>query len=79
MVMEQVEIRVKGLIDESWSKWLENLSITHSKNGETILTGLIRDQAALYGVLEKVYSLGIRLLSVSCENEPVRIKEDLVM
>jgi hypothetical protein len=79
MVMEQVEIRVKGLIDESWSKWLENLSITHSKNGETILTGLIRDQAALYGVLEKVYSLGIRLLSVSCENKPVLIKEDRMM
>jgi hypothetical protein len=77
--MEEVEIRVKGLIDESWSKWLENLSITHSKNGETILTGLIRDQAALYGVLEKVYSLGIRLLSVSCEKKPIQIKEDRMM
>ncbi len=74
--MEKIEIYIKGHIDKEWSKWLGGLSITHTENGETLLTGSIRDQAAMYGVLDKLQSLGVRLLSVTCENTPVIIKEE---
>jgi hypothetical protein len=49
--MEQVEIRVKGLIDHTWSDWLGDLDIIHTTDGNTLLSGPLRDQAALRGVL----------------------------
>jgi len=73
--MEEIEICIKGLIDPEWSKWLGGLSINHTGSGETILTGAVRDQAAMYGLLDRLYSLGVRLVAVSCENKPVKIKE----
>jgi len=63
--MHRVEIRVKGQINEHWSEWLEDLAITHTEHGETLLTGLVGDQAALHGLLAKVRDLGLPLLSVS--------------
>ena len=73
--MEEVVIRVKGHIDMEWSKWLGDLSIMHTADGETVLSGSVRDQAAMYGLLEKIYGMGLRLVSVSCGNKPVKIKE----
>lgn len=59
------EIRVKGHLDESWSDWLEGLEVKLLENGEMILFGHIRDQAALMGILNKLYGLNLALLSVS--------------
>ncbi len=63
--MQNVEIRVKGRIDEHWSDWLEGLTITHTGQDETILSGTVVDQAALYGLLAKLRDLGLSLLSVN--------------
>jgi hypothetical protein len=65
--MRTVEIRVKGCIDEHWSAWLAGLSITHTDRDETILSGRVVDQAALYGVLSMLRDLGLPLLSVASE------------
>ena len=65
--MRTVVIRVKGCIDEHWSAWFAGLSITHTEAGETILTGEVIDQAALYGVLSMLRDLGLPLLSVASE------------
>jgi hypothetical protein len=59
------EIRVKGQLDESWSDWLEGLQVKLLDNGEMILSGQIGDQAALMGVLNKLYGLNLALLSLS--------------
>ncbi len=59
------EIRVRGQLDESWSDWLGGLNVTLLENGEMILSGHIGDQAALMGILNKVYGLNLALLSVS--------------
>ena len=58
------EIRVKGHLDESWSDWTGGLEMKLLDNGEMILSGSIQDQAALMGVLSKLYSLNLALLSV---------------
>lgn len=60
--MPQVEIRVQGRIDEQWSEWLDGLTITHTNQDETVLTGFIVDQAALYGLLSKLRDLGLPLV-----------------
>jgi hypothetical protein len=63
--MQQIEIRVKGQIDRNWSDWLEGLTIAHTQQGETLLTGSVRDQAALHGLLDRLANLGLQLISVS--------------
>jgi len=63
--MQEIEIRVKGQIDRSWSKWLGTIAVAHTASGETVLTGQVRDQAALYGLLERLSSLGIQLEAVT--------------
>jgi hypothetical protein len=59
------QIRLKGHLDSEWADWFGGLTITLEDNGETLLTGPVRDQAALYGLLKKVRDLGLPLLSVS--------------
>jgi hypothetical protein len=63
------EIRVKGHLDKNWSDWLGGLEIKLMDNGEMILTGYIIDQAALMGILNKLYSLNLTLLSVYKVNQ----------
>ena len=58
------EIIVKGHLDMDWSGWLERLTITYNAQGETILSGEIRDQAAFYGLLLKTRDMALVLLSV---------------
>ena len=70
--MQQVEIRVKGRINKQWSDWFGGLTINHSDPDEAVLTGLVSDQAALYGIISRLRDLGLQLASVSSEE----IKED---
>ncbi len=62
----QVEIRIKGQIDRDWTDWLGGLKIAFQPDGSTLLSGAIRDQAALYGLLSQLANLGLQLVSVSC-------------
>lgn len=59
------EIRVKGYLEEEWGYWFDGMAVAHLENGETTLTGPISDQSALSGLLFKVSSLNITLLSVN--------------
>jgi hypothetical protein len=63
------QIRIKGVIDDKWSYWFDGMSICPQVDGTTLLTGPIRDQAALHGLLAKIRDLGMPLLSVQRKNE----------
>ena len=58
------EIIVKGHLDIDWSEWFEGLTIAHHDEGETMLSGQIRDQAALFGIIAKLRDMGLFLISV---------------
>jgi len=58
------EIRVEGCLTEKWAEWLEGLTLT-LENGETLISGPVTDQAALFGLLKKVRDLGMPLLSLN--------------
>ena len=58
------QIRIKGHLGREWADWFEGLTIRLTDNGDTLLTGPVVDQAALYGLLRKVRDVGIPLLSV---------------
>jgi len=60
------EVRIRGSLDEQWSDWFGGLQIEPQPHGETLLTGQLADQAALHGLLDRVFDLGLVLLSVRC-------------
>ena len=57
-------IKVKGTLDRKWSDWFDGFDIRYEVEGETLLIGTVRDQAALHGVLTKIRDLGLLLLVV---------------
>ena len=61
------QIKVPGELDESWSDWVGGMAIAVESEGPpvTTLTGTV-DQAALQGLLRRLYSLGLPLISVIC-------------
>jgi hypothetical protein len=59
------QIRLQGHLGSQWTDWFGGLTITLDDNGETLLTGPVVDQGALYGLLKKVRDLGMPLLSVT--------------
>ena len=63
--MQLVIIKIKGKIDDSWSDCFEGIQLTHQGSDETILSGIVADQAAFYGLIGKMRDLGLQLLEVS--------------
>jgi hypothetical protein len=64
------EIRIQGHLDGHWTDWLEGLTFTQESDGTTMLTGLLKDQAALHGVLNKIRDLALPIVSVRRVNQP---------
>ncbi len=60
----QVSIRIKGHLDPSWQDYLEGLEIVLEADGTSRLSGILQDQAALYGVLNMLSRLSVTLLSL---------------
>lgn len=60
-------IRVKGILDEKWSDWFCDFTITPQADDETLLVGPVPDQSALHGLLAKIRDLGLPLSSVQRE------------
>ena len=58
------EIRVLGALDARWSAWFAGLDVSSDAPGETTLTGPLRDQSELHGVLARVRDLGLPLIAV---------------
>lgn len=58
------EIRVEGHLPDRWSEWFCGLTIYRDPKGETVLSGVVLDQAALFGVLTKIHDLNLILVSV---------------
>lgn len=59
------EIRIEGHLPDHWSHWFEGLDICKQSNGESILNGVLVDQAALFGVLCRIHDLNLTLISVA--------------
>jgi len=63
------QIKVPGRLEESWSDWVEGMTIQIEQQGDglpfTIMTGCL-DQATLQGLLRRLYGLGLPLVSVIC-------------
>ena len=71
----EYEIEIQGRLDKKWSGWFDNMNlrIEDETNGPTttVISGLVADQAALYGLLNRIRDLGIPLLSVQLMNSDI--------
>ena len=65
----QYQIRVKGLLDDSLTSWFEDMTVSNLEEGDTLLSGPLPDQAALQGILNRISSLGLTLISVNAVPE----------
>jgi len=63
------QIKVQGKLDEKWSDWFSGLTVTCEtvtlESNITTLTGPVVDQAALRGILDKIWDLNLTLISVN--------------
>jgi len=62
---EYYEIKIKGYLDQRWLDWFAGLKLTHLEGDETLLSGMLPDQTALHGLLERVRDLNMTLISVT--------------
>jgi hypothetical protein len=58
-------IRIAGQLGAEWADWFGGMTIAPEANGDTLLTGVVTDQAALHGLLRRVRDLGLTLLAVN--------------
>ena len=64
MEQERYVIHIKGHLSANWSDWFDGLTVTNLDQGESLIAGSVPDQAALHGLLARVYSLNLTLLGV---------------
>ena len=69
-------IMVLGRLEEKWADWLngqvESIEPADESNNRTLITVLVPDQAALRGILNKLWDLNLTLISVSLQNEEMK-------
>lgn len=72
------QIRVLGKLEERWSDWFNGMAITFEtgEDGSTIttLTGVVIDQTALHGILNRIRDLNVLLLSVQLESPETNLE-----
>ncbi len=63
---EFYEVKIKGRLDDRWSKWFAGLRMDYLEDDVTLLSGVLPDQGALHGLLERIRDLNLTLVSVNC-------------
>ena len=63
------QIKISGKIDPGWADWLSGMEVSYETNGDgekrSVLTGLVPDQAALRGILDRLWNLNIAVISLT--------------
>lgn len=68
----ECRIRVRGHLDPAWGDRLAGLRVAHEGGGVSLLVGPLPDQAALHGVLLRLFDLGLPLVSLDTTEVPPR-------
>jgi len=66
------EIKIKGHLDPRWSDWFAGLKLEHLEGDETMISGVLPDQTAVHGLLERIRDLNLTLVSVNSGNPPTQ-------
>lgn len=59
------QIKLKGSLVGQNCERFEGFTITLDIDGNTVLTGIVKDQAALHGVFKRIRDLGMTLMAIN--------------
>ena len=76
--MIQTRIQIKGMLDPNWADWFGEMEIQFDQTGDTILTGNLPDKSAVYGVVSRLSSIGITLISLTCQEEKMDLSNSIM-
>lgn len=66
--LELYQIKVAGILDQTWSDWFGGMEIITESRSQgqltTILTGRVADQAHLRGILSRIWDLHLKVISI---------------
>ena len=60
----KTEIKFEGRLDKKWKDWFEGMVISY-EGTNTLLSGNIKDEAHLHGLLNQIRDLNLKLISVN--------------
>jgi hypothetical protein len=60
----KIEIKVEGHLDKKWMDWFEGMVISY-EGANTLLSGNIKDEAHLHGILNQIRDLNLKLISIN--------------
>lgn len=60
----KARIIIEGHLDIKWKDWFEGMEISY-EGDNTILSGIIKDESFLHGILNRIRDLNLKLLSVN--------------
>ncbi|MCP4313185.1 MAG: hypothetical protein GY790_18150 [Bacteroidetes bacterium] len=63
-----IEIKVEGHLDKKWKDWFDGLEIKY-EGENTILSGSIKDDASIHGILNLIRDINLKLISVNPSEE----------
>src|SRR5687768_18605392 len=70
-------IVVRSELSDRYAVAFEEMKM-ETKDGETILTGEVKDQPHLFGILDRINALGLELVSVwPCQKTPTRVLKEI--
>ena len=73
------QIKIQGRITEGWADWMDDLEIMTERKSNiitiTTLTGVVKDQSGLHGLLNRIRDLSIPLISVQFIN-PIKLEKE---
>ena len=59
------EIKLKNHLDNCWQVWFDGFLVDNLADGEVLVSGTLPDQAALFGLLNKIRDLNLKVVSLS--------------
>ncbi len=61
-------IIIHGHLDNEWKDWFDGLTISYD-GANTCLSGNIKDEAFMHGILNRIRDLNLKLISVNPAND----------
>ena len=61
---------MKGFLPPEWPTWFEGLEVENCPDGKLHISGILPDQAALFGILYQINNVGMAIITLKCDRLP---------
>jgi hypothetical protein len=64
LMSEKIIIKIQGHLDNKWKDWFKGMDIIYEED-KTIISGIVKDEAFMHGILNLIRDLNLKLISVN--------------